>query len=46
MLELICGSAVGITHLILGQPMDYIKVKYQTSSTFDNNTHNFTTYSK
>jgi hypothetical protein len=48
MLELLCGSLVGMTHLILGQPLDYIKVKYQTNLTDNNNinTNTFTNYFK
>jgi hypothetical protein len=48
MLDLLCGSLVGMTHLVLGQPLDYIKVKYQTNLTnkSNTNTNNFINYCK
>lgn len=36
MLETVCGSLVGLTHFIFGQPLDFIKVKYQTADSKPN----------
>lgn len=38
MIGLLCGTVVGLTHFAIGQPLDYIKVRYQISDINNNST--------